>query len=157
MKRIGCVILGIAVMLLVAGAQQPGQDRIAPASGPRFSTVDVFVDSGKEALAAWQVEFKATAGAVEIVGIERGDNKDFQDPPYYDPAAMQKSRIVVGAFNVTENLPMGKTRVARLHLQISGAQQPAYAVKLMVAGNKEGKSISATASVSESKREGDGK
>jgi hypothetical protein len=69
---------------------------------------------------------------------------------------------VIGAFNLSDNLPVGKTRVARLHLHISGDQKPAYAAKLLVAGNKEGKSIPARASVesltkTETKPEGDAK
>jgi hypothetical protein len=61
---------------------------------------------------------------------------------------MQRDRIVVGAFNVTDNLPSGKSRVGRLHLRVSGAVRPVYEVKLVVAGNKKGKSIAAEASVS---------
>ena len=124
----------------------------APALQPapsRFGTVDLFVDSAKQQLAAWEVEFKATTGQVEIVGIERGDNSDFQDPPYYDPAALKNNRIIVGAFDLAPQLPSGKIRVARLHLHISGAQQPVYAVNLVVAGDKEGRPITAQASFGE--------
>ena len=95
------------------------------------------------------MEFKATTGYVEIVGIERGDNPDFHDPPYYDPAALKSNRIVVGAFDLADQLPSGKIRVARVHLHISGAQKPVYAVNLVVAGDKEGKPITAQTSFSE--------
>ena len=97
------------------------------------------------------------AGQVEIVGIERGDHKDFQDPPYYDPAAMSGNRIVVGAFNITDRLPVGKIRVARLHLHVSGGAKPVYAVNLVVAGDKEGKPLAAQASFGLGKSEGEEK
>jgi hypothetical protein len=149
MKPIISIIIAIVLCAAAASIGQPAPERIALPAGSRFEIIDVFVDSGKELLAAWQVEFKATAGQVEIVGIERGDNAGFQDPPYYDPAAIQKNRIVIGAFNLTNNLPVGKTKIARLHLHVSGAQKPTYAAKVIVAGNKEGKPIAASASVGE--------
>ena len=156
----GSIILGLVVCVLMAVANQQPKE-IPLAEGARFELVEVFVDSGAQPLAAWQVEFSATTGQVEIVGIERGDNAGFGDPPYYDPSALQKNRIVIGAFNLSDNLPAGKTRVARLHLHVSGPQKPVYAAKLMVAGNKEGKSIPAKASVETlskpNKPEGDAK
>src|SRR5687768_3967666 len=116
----GCVI-GFILCVLAAGVEQvPAPNtRVQPAP-TQFGTVD----SAKAQLAAWQMEFKATAGQVEIVGIERGDNAEFHDPPYYDPAALKSNRIVVGAFNISDQLPAGKIRVARLHLHISGDQKP---------------------------------
>jgi hypothetical protein len=141
-----CAIIGCLLCLFsVAIEQMPA----AQTTDPHFDTVDLFVDSAKQQLGAWEMEFKATTGQVEIVGIERGDNPDFRDPPYYDPAALSSNRIIVGAFNTTNDLPAGKTRVARLHLHITGAQKPVYAVNLVVAGDKEGKPIAAQASFSE--------
>jgi len=154
MSATSCIIVGIVLCVLLAAVEQPSANRVALPAGSRFEMVDVFVDSAKEPLAAWQIEFKATGGQVEIVGIERGENKDFQDPPYYDPAAMATSRVAIGAFNLTDRLPVGKTKVARLHLRVLDGK-PVYAAKLIVAGNKEGKSIEAQASVGEAKNEGD--
>jgi len=134
-------ILGLVLFLLAGAVEQS-----PPA---HFGTVDLYVDSATRPLAAWQIEFKATAGQIEIVGIERGDNAEFHDPPYYDPAGLKSNRIVVGAFDLAPQLPSGKIRVARLHLHISGAQQPIYAVNLVVAGDQEGKPIAAQASFSE--------
>ena len=145
----GCIV-GFLVCVLVAAVQQTPAPTTAVGQAPsQFGTVDLFVDSAKAQLAAWQMEFKATAGQVEIVGIERGDNAEFHDPPYYDPAALKSNRIIVGSFNIANDLPAGKTRVARLHLHISGAQKPVYAVNLVVAGDKDGKPIAAQASYSE--------
>jgi hypothetical protein len=143
-------IVGVIFCLLAALVHQR-QTPVSAVEQPssRFGTVDLFVDSAETQLGAWEMEFKATTGQVEIVGIERGDNADFHDPPYYDPSALKSNRIIVGAFNVTNNLSAGKTRVARLHLHISGTQQPVYAANLVVAGDKDGRKIAAQASFSE--------
>jgi len=162
MSATSCIIVGILICVLAAAVDQSPttsrttQPSLQPVAGG-FSTVDLFVDSGTQPLAAWQMEFKAIAGQVEIVGIERGDHKDFQDPPYYDPAALSGNRIVVGAFNITDRLPVGKIRVARLHLHVGGGAKPVYAVNLVVAGDKEGKPITAQASFGLGKSEGEEK
>src|SRR5258706_288167 len=122
----GCIVGFILCMLAAAVDPAPTPNPTLEPAASRFGTVDLFVDSARQQMGAWEMEFKATTGQVEIVGIERGDNPDFRDPPYYDPAALKSNRIVVGAFNVTNDLPMGRTRVARLHLHISGAQKPVY-------------------------------
>jgi len=145
----GCIVGFILCVLAAAVDQAPTPIPTLESTPSRFGTVDLFVDSAKQQLGAWQMEFKAKAGQIEIVGIERGDNADFHDPPYYDPAALKSNRIVVGAFDLADQLPSGKIRVARLHLHISGSQKPVYAVNLVVAGDKEGKPITAQASFSE--------
>lgn len=144
-------LLASFILCLLAAAldPQPPANPAPQQTASQFGTVDLFVDSAAQQLGAWEMEFKATSGQVEIVGIERGDNADFHDPPYYDPAALKSNRIIVGAFNVTKNLPAGKTRVARLHLHISGPDKPLYAANLVVAGDKEGKPIAAQASFRE--------
>ena len=150
MSITSAAIAGLVCCILAAAVDPQPTAPPTPQQAPtRFGTVDLFVDSAQTQMAAWEMEFKATTGQVEIVGIESGDNPDFHDPPYYDPAALKSNRIIVGAFNVKNDLPAGKTRVARLHLHISGAQRPVYAVNLVVAGDKEGKPIAAQASFSE--------
>src|SRR2546429_4330200 len=137
----GCII-GLILCVLGAAADQ-GQtaNTTVEAAPSRFGTVDLFVDSAKQQLAAWEMEFKATTGQVEIVGIERGDNPDFQDPPYYDPAALKGNRIIVGAFDLAPQLSSGKIRVARLHLHISGGQKANYSLHLGGGGGREGKTV----------------
>jgi hypothetical protein len=83
---------------------------------------------------------------VKIVGVEGGDHTAFREPPYYDPAALSHNRIIIAAFNTGRDLPKGKTRVARLHLQISGPE-PQFKTKLDVAASAEGKDIPATSTV----------
>ena len=53
----------------------------------RFGSVDVFIDSGPAALAAYQFELDVTAGNVTLVGVEGGEHRAFQQAPYYDPRA----------------------------------------------------------------------
>lgn len=157
-KRI--ILVSLAASLLAAVtcsvisvAGRAGAAEAPAAAASTFTTVDLFVDSGRTPLAAFEVEFKATAGDVKLVGVEGGDDSGFTNPPYYDPAAMTPQgggRIIISAFNTTEKLPAGKTRVARLHLHINPAGgKPAFATNLIVAGSKEGKPIPATVSFSE--------
>src|SRR3954453_16374432 len=145
MSLLRTAILGLLLCLLAGAIEQS-----PPAE---FGTVDLYVDSAQQPLAAWQMEFKATTGHVEIVGIERGDNADFHDPPYYDPAALKSNRVIGGAFDLADRLPSGKIKVDHLHLPTSSQQKPVYAVNLVVAGDHEGRPIVAQASF----REGEAK
>ena len=146
-------------LLIVAMAGLSPQAGTRPAetqpAALHFGYVDLFIDSGQQPLAAWELEFRTTAGQVKFVGVEGGDYAGFQSPPYYDPAALhdatvqQQQRIIVGAFSTASDLPAGKTRVARLHLCIEGDVRPAYAVKLIAAGAKDGSRITATPTFTE--------
>lgn len=82
-----------------------------------FQVIDIYVNSGDERLAAYQVHVKAGAG-VSIVGIEGGEHDAFRKPPYYDPKAMQRNEVKLAAFSTLKRskLPRGKTRVATLHV-----------------------------------------
>ena len=140
--------LGLAVVCLCAWAGAQGAEKGGQAAGKvRFEPVDVYVDSGAVPLAAYQFELKATAGRVAIVGLEGGEHAAFKDAPYYDPKALMKDRVVVAAFYTGRDLPHGRTRIARLHMQVSGDEKPAYAVKLVVAASADGKKIPATLSI----------
>ena len=99
--------LCIAGMLMVV--------RLAAAEAT-FTAVDVFMDTGPEPLAAFQIEFRT--GGERIVGIEGGQHAAFKEPAHYDPKAMQQNRVILAAFNTATatQLPKGKTRVATLHL-----------------------------------------
>jgi hypothetical protein len=153
--------LAVAVLLIgvqgsgfrVQGADA-GEEKTVPvpvSDRVRFGVVDVFVDSGPEGLAVWQVEMKAVAGDVKIVGIEGGDHAAYKEPPFYDPAAMMGGRVILGAYSLDESLPVGKTRVARVHVRVGGDVKPEYEVKLVVAGAKAGKPIAAKVTVAEGK------
>lgn len=151
------LVLGLSVVLTVfaaslvraqdqtpAGASPAATDETSRA-GARFTSVDIFIDSGTQPLAAYQFEFKPEAADVKIVGIEGGEHPAFRIPPYYDPAALAKGRVIIAAFNTGKNLPSGRTRVATLHLRVAGSAQPRYGVSLTVAASPEGKAIAAEA------------
>jgi len=134
----------MAISLLLTCAVLGEQQQAAPV---RFEWVNVFIDSKEKPLAAYQFELTAKSGDVKIAGVEGGEHPAFKEPPYYDPAALSNDRIIIAAFNIGKDLPAGRTRVARLHVQVSGV--PEYAIKLVVTASADGKEIPATASVSQ--------
>jgi hypothetical protein len=139
MKRLLPVLFLAAFLLAVPTGAQEAK---APASGaPRFTTMDVLIDSKDKALAVYQFEFTAETGDVKIVGVEGGEHPAFKGAPYYDPEALNHGRIIVAAFNTGRDLPTGRTRVATLHLRIAGAVATRYAVKLVVAADADGHEI----------------
>jgi hypothetical protein len=121
------------------GAASVAQDRTAA----RFTSVDIFVDPIGQPLAAYQLELNTTAGDVTIVGIEGSDVAAFNEPPYYDPAAMQSNRVILAAFNTAaaKDLPKIRTRVARVHVRVAGAITPTYSLSLTVAASPDAKPI----------------
>jgi hypothetical protein len=143
-----CAVLVATVTLGVAS--QPAADR----PQPRFVPVDVFVDSGSKPLAAYQLEFQAIpadahAAATDVIltGVEGGEHEAFREPPYYDAAALQQNRIILAAFSTAEALPVGRVRVARLHLQVTGGAEPRIEARVMTAGTRDAAEITATVSV----------
>lgn len=144
MKKITAIILISIVVFVPVLAQQPERDYPTEQPKVRFAPLHVYLDSGGNALAAFQFELKATAGQVKIVGVEGGTHQAFsKTPPYYDPAALAKDRIIIAAFSTQKDLPKGRTRIATLHLQILGDVQPQYELKLVVAADADGKEIPA--------------
>jgi hypothetical protein len=123
--------------------------------GPtRFCAMDIFIDSKSAPLAAWQIEFAATNGLAKIVGIEGGEAGPFHNPPFYDPKAIQNDRVIIAAFSteLSTKLPAGKTRVATIHLQITGTAQPQFELKLQAAADPDGKKIPVEISFEERKK-----
>ncbi len=118
-----------------------------------FRTVDIYVDAGGKPLAAYQLEFQARRGNAKIVGIEGGEDAVFKEPPYYDTKAMQQDRVIIAAFSTEAEakLPKQKTRVATIHVQVTGEENPDYVVTLTVAADNNGKKISANAIFAERK------
>lgn len=147
MRRSGFLAIALALVPWLQ-AEEPGTD--APGetvSQARFAFVDIFVDAGHQPLAAYQVELKVREGDARIVGIEGGDHSAFRNPPYYDPKALMQERVILAAFNTGGDLPMGRTRVARVHLRIAGDAEPVYAVELRTAASAAGAEISAVVSI----------
>jgi hypothetical protein len=155
MIRMTCLALSVLASLVIAQSQviydippasRPGSQ---PTTSPavRFSALDIYVDSGDRLLAAYQCEFTAARGDVKIVGIEGGEHAAFTNPPYYDPAALMNNRVILAAFNTGAALPIGKSRVARIHVRIAGDVQPQYELKLTTAGGSDGQRIDAKISM----------
>jgi len=107
----------------------------------RFAPVHIYLDPGGKPLAAYQFELRATSGQIKIVGVEGGDHPAFKDAPYYDPAALQNKRIIIAAFNTGADLPTTKTRIATIHLQITGDAEPKYEVSLTTAADANGEKL----------------
>ena len=133
-----------AILLMLVGAAP----RSAPAqetadNGVRFLVMDVYADAGTSALAAYQVEVMATNGLVKIVGVEGGEPAAFRAAPYYDPAAMQSERVVLGAFSLAnpDQLPRGQVRIASLHCQVSGPVKPGFVANVTAAATHGGQPI----------------
>ena len=149
MRNLLAVLLVCMLGVVVLHSQEPGPAE--PVSRPpvRFEAVEVHVDSGDLPLAAYQFELAAEVGDVKIVGIEGGEHAAFREPPYYDPAALRRHTVIIAAFNTGRELPTGRTRVARVHVQVIGDTTPAYVVKLHVAATTEGKGIPATATLAQ--------
>ena len=74
---------------------------------------------------------------------------------FYDPKAIQHERVIIAAFNTDsgDKLPKGKTRVATIHLQITGERKPDYFVKLETAATLEGRRIAVETTYAERKAE----
>jgi hypothetical protein len=117
----------------------------------RFETVDVFVDTADKTLAAYQLEFFDAAGDTKIAGIEGGVHPAFATPPYYDPKAMQQERVILAAFTTEDAaaLPVGKVRVATIHLQTTGTDAPDFQIRLQAAADAAGRTITAEATFQE--------
>ncbi len=138
MRRAGAYILSVLLATGVgwAAAQPQG-------AGVRFQAVHVSVDTGAEPLAAYQLDLRATTGNVRIVGIEGGEHAAFADPPYYDPIAIQGDRVIIGAFSTARagSLPVGRTRIATIHVRVTGDRHPEYEAELSVAATADGGAI----------------
>ena len=119
----------------------------------RFQAMDIFIDSKETPLAAYQLEFLVKSGDAKVVGVEGEEHPAFRDAPFYDPKAIQHERVIIAAFNTTsaDKLPKGKTRVATIHLQVTGERNPDYIVNLETAATPEGKKIVAETTYEERK------
>ena len=113
----------------------------------RFESLDVFIDSGNQPLAAYQFELLADDDSVQIVGVEGGEPAAFREPPFYDPVALNNNRIILAAFSTNNALPHGKVRVARVHVQVQRDTTPKYATELTVAASADGSAIPSTLSI----------
>ncbi len=122
------------------------EPQVEPQPEVRFKVLDIMIDAGDARLAAYQFELIAPEGTV-LVGVENGEHAAFADAPHYDPAAINSGRIIVAAFNTGDDLPSGKTRVCRLHVQETGSVT--YDISLTVAADADGNAIDASITIHE--------
>ena len=142
MRTIVIILISISLIVPVLARGADEYETVSPQK-VRFTSLHIYIDSGNQALAAYQFELKATAGQIKIVGVENGEHPAFDEPPYYDPAALAHDRIIIAAFSTDKDLPKGRTRIASIQLQIIGDVEPEYALELTVAADANGNKIPA--------------
>jgi len=140
MKKTALIMVCLLSMVSVPTARTESQK---PSEPIRFVPLHIYIDSGQAPLAAYQFELKTLAGHVEIVGVEGGEHPAFTHAPYYDPAALMNNRIIIASYSTDAQLPTGLTRIATLHLQITGNIEPDYELELTVAADPGGRRIQA--------------
>ena len=90
--------------------------------------------------------------ALSLMSRVAGEHAAFRQPPYYDTRALIGERVVVAAFSTADALPQGRTRVARLHVQVSGDKNPEYVATLHTAAGPSGAVFPATVTVESASR-----
>ncbi len=130
-------------------ASPPATNVVAP---PHFQTVDIYIDTGEKPLAAYQFSLRSLSGNALLSGIAGADHPAFSKPPYYDPKALIDERVVIAALSTDESLPSGRTRVARLTVQVSGGEDPRYELTLQAAAGPDGNPVPAKVTVEATER-----
>lgn len=138
MRPVVILLVGWFALLCAAAPRQTEPQPV------RFMAVDVLVDSGDEPLAAYQLDLRVV-GRARIVGIEGGASAAFAEPPYYDPAAIQQDRVIIAAFSTVDPalLPTGRTRIATIHLQVDGDEDPTFDAAVTATATADGSPIHA--------------
>jgi hypothetical protein len=141
------------LLFLGLAARCWAQPAAAEESRSRFCAVDIYLEAKAAPLAAYQLEFAVANGTAKVVGIEGGEHPAFHEPPFYDPKAIQGDRVILAAFSTStpEKLPLAKTRVATIHLQVLTPGSPQYDVKVSAAGDAQGKTLLVEAQCEERK------
>ncbi len=148
------IIAAMALVMAIVGAGMGSADGEEPGLGPqhavRFAAYDVVIElpesvGASGGLAAWQVSLRAEGA--RIVGIEGGEHRAFAAPPHYDPRAMMNDRAILAAYSTADDLPRGRTRVARVHVRLDGQTAPAWEASLSVATDADGARVEARVSV----------
>jgi hypothetical protein len=134
-----CALVLLAVVSAAPRAATAPILQVPSAHGDvRFETRDVVIDPRGATLAAWQVRLVDPSGRVRIVGVEGGENAVFAAPPHHDPRALSHGAIVLAAYDTTDAGPTTSSRVARVHLAVTGAADVAFEVTLEVAASPAG-------------------
>ncbi len=133
-----------------------------PGVSLQYQSVPVYIETGGQPLAAYQVEVVGSMGrmgAVKVVGIGNGDAAAFAEPPIptlgpagvplHDATAVERGseRIVLAAFSLADadSLPSGIVKVATVEYQLIGEGEPRkdvrFAARLIAAGDAEGRPL----------------
>ena len=123
---------------------------IADAAPLRFAAVDIYLTSN-DPIAAWQFELSDRHSAMRVVGIEQGDSKAYDRPPYYDREAVRlgtADRVIVADYSLAGagELPTGRTRIATIHVTLQGEQS--LQLLLVTATDHGGATVDASISYS---------
>jgi hypothetical protein len=142
------VVLAGVVVVATIGSIDAVAQRSIDSAPDRFATVDVMIES-ESPIAAWQFELTERTGSMIVVGVENGDSDVFGDAPYFDLDAVgrgEADRIIVADFSLSppDQLPVGMSRIATVHVQLSGSAEPDYSLELINAGDADGRPIQAT-------------
>jgi hypothetical protein len=142
------IALSLAASACAEQPSAPPVDPVARYTSPatdgeiRFAPVAIALEVD-EPIAAYQVELIVKRGAATVVGVEGGEGEGFDDAPYYDPAALQGGRIVIGAFSTEHVLTRGRHRVAAVHMREVGPNPAEYELRLIAAASARGERIAA--------------
>jgi hypothetical protein len=139
------LVLPVRPATVVANPEVP-IEWITPPAMPepvRFVAVDVRIDPLGHPLAAYQIEIVADPDRVRLVGIEGGEHPAFREPPFHDPAALGGARIILAGLSTRPDLPRSSTRVATLHLGVTGNAPPRLEPRLEAAISPSGTRIPA--------------
>lgn len=125
--------------------------------GLTFATIDITIDPLGKPLGAYQFEVSSVDGRFRVIGVEAGDAAAFNHgrPPYYARVAEEREtdRLILAEYArphlKADELPTGPVRVVRLHVVFSVPiagdenQAPRFTLKLITAGDAQGKKINA--------------
>lgn len=124
---------------------------VAVAQDVRFAAVDIYLDSA-EPVAAWQFELADRSGTMKVVGVEQGESAAFERVPYYDREAVRRGaadRIIVADYSLADadELPQGRSRIATIHLMLSGDKNADFNLQLVTATTYDGEAMDARISL----------
>jgi hypothetical protein len=136
------ILCALVLLAVVSAAPRAATAPSVPFSGVqrdvRFETRDVVIDPRGATLAAWQVRLVDPSGRARVVGVEGGEDAVYAAPPHHDPRALSHGAIVLAAYDTTHAGPLTSSRVARVHLAVTGAADVALDVTLEVAASPAG-------------------
>ena len=89
---------------------------------------------------------------MKVVGVENGESAAWSDAPYFDREAVNlglADRIIVADYSLAPagELPDDRTRIATIHIQLSGQAEAEFDLRLIAATNTDGTKLDAEISI----------